>query len=60
MMGRFLDEVRRMLYKTLNRKSQKKSFNWDKFVLFLKKYPLARPTTTVNIYELRPEISYIM
>ncbi len=60
MMGRFLDEVRRMLYKTLNRKSQKKSFNWDKFVLFLKKYPLARPKTTVNIYELRPEISYIM
>jgi group II intron reverse transcriptase/maturase len=60
MMGKFLDEVRSMLYKTLNRRSQKKSFNWDKYVLFLKKYPLVRPKTTVNIYELRSEISYIM
>ncbi|MBB6215861.1 hypothetical protein HNQ80_001952 [Anaerosolibacter carboniphilus] len=60
MMGKFLDEVRSILYKALNRKSQKKGFNWDKYVLFLKKYPPARPKTTVNIYELRPEISYIM
>ncbi|MGB7604524.1 MAG: group II intron reverse transcriptase/maturase [Lutisporaceae bacterium] len=60
MLSRFVDEVRSMLYKILNRKSQKKSFNWEKYVKFLQKYPLVRPKITVNIYELRSEISYIM
>jgi len=60
MLSRFADEVRSMLYKILNRKSQKKSFNWEKYVKFLQKYPLVRPKITVNIYELRSEISYIM
>ncbi len=57
-MSLFADEVRNRLFKMLNRRSQKGSMNWDKYALFLKKYPLARPKIYVNIYELRKELSY--
>ncbi|WP_242842475.1 hypothetical protein [Peptoclostridium acidaminophilum] len=56
----FKDEVRRLLYKRLNRRSQKDSFNWYKYALFLKKFPLPAPRIYVSIYELRSHISYIM
>lgn len=36
----------------LNRRSQRKSFNWDKYNLFLKKYPLPRAKTYVNIFDI--------
>lgn len=55
----FRDKIRGIIFKWLNRRSQKKSFNWVKFALFLKKFPLPRPKLKVNIYELREEISYI-
>lgn len=57
--GNFLDEIKRLLFKWMNRRSQRKSFSWFKFNLFLKRYPLVRPTIKVNIYELREHISYI-
>ena len=47
-------ETRRLLYKWLNRRSQRKSFNFDKFDLFLARYPLPKPRIYVNIYKLRP------
>lgn len=56
----FRDCIRKLLYKWLNRRSQKKSFNWKKYLLFLKKFPLPRPTVKVNIYELRNHITYIL
>ncbi|GAA0432148.1 group II intron reverse transcriptase/maturase [Lentibacillus halophilus] len=56
----FRDNIRALLFKWLNRRSQKKSFTWEKFVLFLKKFPLPRPTVKVNIYQLRDHISYIL
>ncbi|MCC5468749.1 reverse transcriptase domain-containing protein, partial [Pelosinus baikalensis] len=34
----FLDNVKRLLFKWMNRRSQRKSFSWDKFNLFLRKY----------------------
>ncbi len=58
MIARFGDEVRRFLYKMFNRRSQKKSMNWNKYVLFLKRYPLPKPKIYVSIFELRQEISY--
>ena len=58
--SRFGDEVRKILYKMFNRRSQKKSMNWEKYLLFLKRYPLPRPKIYVNIYDLRPEISYLV
>ena len=60
MVSNFLDEVKRYLFKNLNRRSQRRSYTWDKFVLFFKKYPLPRPKTYVNIFELSKNIGYIM
>lgn len=56
----FLFHVKQLLFKWMNRRSQRKSFSWDKFNLFLRKYPLPRPKTKVNIYELKQSISYII
>ncbi|WP_367949327.1 group II intron maturase-specific domain-containing protein [Bacillus sp. FJAT-29790] len=56
----FKDKIENLLFKWLNRRSQRKSFTWDKFILFLDKYPLPSPRIKVNIYDLRKEISYIL
>lgn len=55
----YIDEVKRLIYKWLNRRIQRKSFNWEKFNLFLKKYPLPRAKTYVNIDELGAGKSYL-
>ena len=52
-------EVLRLVYKWLNRRSQKKSFNGDKFKLFLEKYPVVKPKVKVNLYRLGTGASYI-
>ncbi len=36
----FLREAKKIMFKWINRRSQRKSFDWDKFDLFIKKYPL--------------------
>ncbi|MED1866045.1 group II intron reverse transcriptase/maturase [Fictibacillus nanhaiensis] len=56
----FKCKIENLLFKWLNRRSQRKSFTWDKFRLFLDKYPLPSPRIKVNIYELRKEINYIL
>ncbi|MFS1515346.1 group II intron reverse transcriptase/maturase [Bacillus sp. SCS-151] len=56
----FKDGIEKLLFKWLNRRSQRKSFTWDKFRLFLDKYPLPSPRIKVNIYDLRKEISYFL
>jgi RNA-directed DNA polymerase len=56
----FKDKIEYLLFKWLNRRSQRKSFTWDKFSLFLHKYPLPSPRIKVNIYDLRKEVSYIL
>lgn len=38
--GKFCYEAKRIMFKWLNRRSQKKSFNWDKFKLFTNKFPM--------------------
>lgn len=58
--GNFINECRKLLFKWLNRRSQKKSFNWDKFVLFLKEYPLPKVKTYVNIFEAGAGNSYLL
>ncbi|MFJ5624816.1 reverse transcriptase domain-containing protein [Peribacillus loiseleuriae] len=58
--NKFKDKIGYILFKWLNRRSQRKSFTWDKFRLFLNKYPLPSPRVKVNIYDLRKEISYIL
>lgn len=56
----FKEKIEILLFKWLNRRSQRKSFTWDKFRLFLQMFPLPKPRIRVNIYELRKEISYIL
>ena len=60
MTSRFGDKIRSMLFKMFNRRSQKKSMTWNKYILFLKKYPLVKPKTYVNIFELDKNFRYIM
>ncbi len=52
-LSQFLRETLWMLFKWLNRRSQRKSFDFDKFHLFLRKYPLPTPKTYVDLYKLR-------
>lgn len=56
----FRDKVRKLFYKWMNRRSQKKSFNYEKLDLFLRRYPLPIPKVKVSIYELRRELTYIL
>lgn len=58
--SKFIYEIKRLLYKWLNRRSQRKSFNWNKFNKFLLKYPLPKAKRYVNIYEFSKGKSYIL
>jgi group II intron reverse transcriptase/maturase len=46
----FMFETQRMLFKWLNRRSQKRSYSWDGFNELIKVFPLARPRIYFNIY----------
>lgn len=50
MLKYFLLAVQKLLYKWLNRRSQRRSFNLKKFDRFLNFNPLPRPKIYVNIY----------
>ena len=41
-----------MTFKWMNRRSQKKSFNWEKFNKYLKRYPLPQPALVYNMYDI--------
>ena len=56
----YIDECKRLLYKWLNRRSQRKSFCWDKFSLFLDKYPLPKAKTYVRIFDYGAGSSYLL
>jgi RNA-directed DNA polymerase len=47
---RFEREVHILLFKWLNRRSQRRSFTWDGFLRYLARYPLPRPGRTVSLY----------
>ncbi|MBS3984975.1 MAG: hypothetical protein KGZ66_05170, partial [Selenomonadales bacterium] len=47
---RFLVAVKRLLFKWLNRRSQRSTFDWQKFDLFTAKWPLVSPRIRVNVY----------
>ena len=46
----FRYRVSRSLFFWLNRRSQKKSYTWDAFIMMLKEKPLAEPKIYVSIY----------
>jgi len=43
-------KVTELIFKWLNRRSQKKSFNWEEFNMYLVKYPLPVPKIYVSFY----------
>ena len=43
----------KVLHKWLNRRSQKKSMNWDNFDKYLKCYPIPKPRIVHNFYTLK-------
>ena len=42
----------RLVFKWLNRRSQKKSFNWESFRIYLNRHPLPKPKIYHNYYTL--------
>ena len=50
-LNNFCYKVRTSLFYWLNRRSQKKSYNWVGFNQLLREIPLARPRIYVNIYD---------
>ena len=49
--GNYRFETERMLFKWLNRRSQKKSYTWEGFQELLKVFPLARPRIHFSVYD---------
>ena len=49
----FFYHTKRALFKWLNRRSQRKSFNGEKFEKFLNKFPLPEPKIYINIMDVR-------
>jgi len=50
----FYGQVISMVYKWINRRSQKKSMNWRHYQEYLKRYPLPMPKIYHTIYTLSP------
>jgi len=48
--SRFAYEIQCILFKWLNRRGKRGCMNWEKFNLFLKKFPLPRPCIKVNLF----------
>jgi hypothetical protein len=55
MIERFHHVAKRLVFKWLNRRSQKASFNWETFQTYLKHYPLPKPRIAHQLYTLSPD-----
>ena len=49
---RFYYMTVKLVFKWLNRRSQKQSFNWERFKIYLKRHPLPQPRIYHNYYTL--------
>ena len=47
----FIRQATRIMYKWLNRRSQRRSFNWEKFQRFMDLHPLPRPVVYVSLLD---------
>jgi group II intron reverse transcriptase/maturase len=50
----FYSRVIMMVYKWINRRSQRKSMSWERYLGYLRLYPLPTPKIYHNLYTLRP------
>lgn len=60
MISNFVFEVRKLIFKWLNRRSQRRSFDWIDYAKFLIKFPLPARHTNIKIYELGAGASYVL
>lgn len=51
-MKKYLYEIKKLLFKWLNRRSQRKSYNWEQFNIMLNLINLPKPKTKVNLYDI--------
>ncbi|OQX04598.1 MAG: group II intron reverse transcriptase/maturase [Desulfobulbaceae bacterium A2] len=49
--ARYGQEVKRLLFKWLNRRGKKNCLNWEKFQEMLKRFPLPQPRIRVSMFE---------
>lgn len=52
---RYNQVARRLIFKWLNRRSQKASFTWETFQIYLEHYPLPKPRIAHRLYTLSPD-----
>ena len=53
-LGQFCNYVKALIFKWLNRRSQKKSFTWETFQKgFLQTFPIAIPKTYVSLFYIK-------
>lgn len=52
--------VRRLTFKWLNRRSQKRSYNWTSFDAMFNYFKIPKAKVYVNIFELKEDIKYIL
>lgn len=50
MITNYLHRVQQYLFKSLNRRSDKKSYSWDGYIEMLKYYPLAKPKIYCSLF----------
>lgn len=48
----FNHQTRKLVFKWMNRRSQKQSFNWEEFDRYTKLYPLPKPSLVFNMYDI--------
>ena len=48
----FNHQTRKLVFKWMNRRSQKQSFNWEEFNHYTKLYPLPKPSLVFNMYDI--------
>lgn len=48
--------VCKLVYKRINKRSQKRSMNWEQFRMYLKEFPLPLPRIKHNFYALRSDV----
>ena len=48
-LARFARVVHRLVFKWLNRRSQRRSFTWERFCRYMRRFPLPRPRPLVQL-----------
>lgn len=49
----FYEQTIKLVFKWLNRRSQKKSFNWETFIKYISKYRLPKPKIHYSFYKMQ-------